>query len=48
METNEKLNEFLVSLIKDEHATSVTDVLVNYINEVMLNEEKEELIERVN
>ncbi len=46
---NNKLNEFLIEMVKKgEHGLNVTDILVSYMNNVMIEYEREEIIDRLN
>ena len=46
---NNKLNELLTEMVKKgEHGLNVTDILVSYMNNVMIEDEREEIIDRLN
>lgn len=46
---NEKLNEVLIGMVKEgEHGLNATDILVSYMNNVMIEDEREEIIDRLN
>ena len=46
---NEKLNDVLIRMMKEgEHGLSVNDILVSYMNNVMIEDEREEIIDRLN
>ena len=46
---NNKLNEFLIEMVKKgKHGLNVTDILVSYMNNVMIEDEREEIIDRLN
>ena len=45
---NEAVQELLAQLVEDgEHALTAVDILISFMNHVMLQEERDEIIERL-
>jgi hypothetical protein len=47
MNENKTISELLINLIKDKHAITISDLLVDYINNELIEEEREEIKERI-
>ena len=46
---NEVLDNLLVSMVKDgEHGLNAVDILVSYMNNVMLQEERDDIMDLLN